>query len=172
MTHHLSDNGLVRPPFAEHPAIRLGLDARLLGVVLAVLGIPAAIISVLFVAGVSNLCNGLVLCSFPSVDVAGTTLLTVGWLVMTVGVAMMLSLAPGGRAVAVYGLVVAVVGDVVSLVGNIVFVGANSLYYRLGAGSIVIFLIWLVVAAILYYLVVTSRVAGEPREPAAEPPAT
>jgi hypothetical protein len=43
-----------------------------------------------------------------------------------------------------------------------VFVGANSLYYRLGDGSIVIFVFWLVVSAILYYLVVTSRPAGEP----------
>ena len=73
---------------------------------------------------------------------------------------------------AVYGLVVAAAGDVVSLVGNIVFVGANSLYYRLGDGSIVIFVFWLVVGAVLYYLVVTSRPAGEPPEPAGEPPAS
>jgi len=81
-----------------------------------------------------------------------------------VGVVMMLTLpgVAGSRAVAVYGLVLAAAGDVLSLVGNIVFVGANSLYYRLGDGSIVIFVFWLVVSAILYYLVVTSRPAGEP----------
>jgi hypothetical protein len=164
VTHHLSDNGLVRPPFAERPPIRVNLDARLLGLVLTILGIVAAVVSLLFVLGVSSLCNGLVLCSFPTLDVAGTVLLTAGWVVMTVGVVMMLTLpgVAGSRAVAVYGLVLAAAGDVLSLVGNIVFVGANSLYYRLGDGSIVIFVFWLVVSAILYYLVVTSRPAGEP----------
>ena len=44
--------------------------------------------------------------------------------------------------------------------------GANPLYYRgLGAGSIVIFIFWLVLAAFLYYLVVTSRPVGEPPTP-------
>ena len=170
MTHRLSDNALVRPPFAARPPIQLDLDARLLGLVLTVLGIVAAVVSLLYVVGVSNLCNGLVLCSVPTVNVAGTVLLTAGWVVMTVGVVMMLTRTGQGRAVAVYGLVLAAAGDVVSLVGNIVFVGANSLYYRLGAGSIVIFLIWLVVATVLYYLVVTGRFAGEPPEPAGAPP--
>ncbi len=171
MTHRLSDNGLVRPPFAARPPIRLNLDARLLGLVLTILGIIATVVSLLYVLGVSSLCNGLVLCSFPTVNVAGTVLLTAGWAVMTVGVVMMLTLTGGGRALAVYGVVAAALGDVVSLVGNIVFVGANSLYYRLGAGSIVIFVFWLIVAAILYYLVVTGRPAGEPADPAGEPPA-
>ena len=165
MTHRLSDNLLVKPPFAERPPIRLSVNSRLLGLVLTALGIVAAVFSLLFVFGVSSLCSGLVLCSFPTVDVAGTVLLTAGWVVMTIGVVMMLTLPGGGRAVAVYGLVVAVAGDLVSLIGNVVFVGANPLYYRLGAGSIVIFLFWLVAAALLYYAVVTSRPPGQPPAP-------
>jgi hypothetical protein len=166
MTHHLSDNGLVRPRFAERPPVRFDLDPRRMGVVLTILGIIAAVVSLLYVLGVSGLCNGKVICSFPTVNVAGTVLLTAGWVAMTVGVVMTLALTGGGRAVAVYGLVVAAAGDVVSLVGSIVFVGANPLYYRgLGAGSIVIFIFWLVLAAFLYYLVVTSRPVGEPPTP-------
>lgn len=171
MTRRLSDNGLVRPPFAERPPIRLHVDARQLGLVLTVLGIVAAVFSLLFGFGVSGLCNQVVLCSFPTVDVAGTVLLTLGWVLMTVGVVMMVTRTGGGRAVAVYGLAVAAAGDVVSLVGYLIFVGANPLYVRFGAGAVVIFVLWLVAAAILYYLVVTSRPAGEPPEPAVEPPA-
>jgi len=42
-------------------------------------------------------------------------------------------------------------------------VGANSLYYALGKGAITILIFWLVICAVFYFLVVTSRpVPGAP----------
>jgi uncharacterized membrane protein len=162
MPNHLSDNPLVRPPFADNPPIKLNLDARVLGLVLMILGIAATLTSLLFVVGVSNLCNNdLPLCSFPTVDVLGAVILLAGWLAATIGFALMYTLSPAGRVWAVYGLIVVVVGDILALVGNILFVSANSLYYSFGTGAIAIFVFWLVVGAVFYYLVVTSRSAGE-----------
>jgi hypothetical protein len=40
-------------------------------------------------------------------------------------------------------------------------VGANPLYYALGRGAIAIFIFWLLICAVLYFLVVTSRPAPE-----------
>ncbi len=89
----------------------------------------------------------------------GTIILMVGWVVATAGFALMFTLHPHGRAWAVYGLMLAAAGDILSFVGDVIFVGANSLYYALGKGAITILIFWLVICAVFYFLVVTSRPA-------------
>ena len=161
MPGRLRDNPLVRPPFAERPLAGVSFPSRGLGLVLMIVGTLAALVSLLFVTGVAGLCTGLSLCTFPTVDVLGTIVLMVGWIVAAAGFALMYSIHPHGRAWAVYGLLLAAIGDVLSFVGDIIFVGANPVYYALGKGAIVIFIFWLVLCAAFYYLVVTSRPAAE-----------
>jgi hypothetical protein len=157
MPNRLTHNPIVHPPFAE----RFNLPARTLGMVLMLVGTLAALVSLLFVTGVASLCNGLSLCSFPTVDVLGTALMMVGWVVAAAGFALMFGLHPHGKAWAVYGLLLAAIGDILSFVGDIIFVGANPLYYALGKGAIVIFIFWLVICAVFYSLVVISRTTVE-----------
>ena len=161
MPTRLRDNPIVRPFFAERPPSNLYFPSRGLGLVLMILGTIAAVVSLLFVTGVAGLCNGLSLCTFPTVDVLGTVVLMVGWVVATAGFALMLNAHPDGRAWAVYGLMLAAAGDILSFVGDVIFVGANPLYYALGRGAIAIFIFWLVICAVFYFLVVTSRPAPE-----------
>jgi len=156
----LRDNPIVRPFFAERAPSDLCFPSRGLGLVLMILGTFAAVVSLLFVTGVSGLCAPVAgPCTFPTVDVLGTTLLMVGWVVATAGFALMFTLHPHGRAWAVYGLMLAAAGDILSFVGDVIFVGANSLYYALGKGAITILIFWLVICAVFYFLVVTSRPA-------------
>ena len=159
MPNRLTDNPIVHPPFAGH----FNLPARTLGMVLMLVGTLAALVSLLFVTGVASLCNGLSLCSFPTVDVLGTALMMVGWVVAAAGFALMFGLHPHGKAWAVYGLLLAAIGDILSFVGDVIFVGANPLYYALGKGAIVIFIFWLVICAVFYSLVVISRTTVETR---------
>jgi hypothetical protein len=160
MANPLTSGALVRPGFADHPPLRLNVNARVLGLVMTVVGIAAIVLCVRFVAGVAGLCNGLSLCTFPTVDELGNVVLTLGWLVATVGFVLLATSAPSGPSWAVYGLLVVVVGDILSLVGDVIFVSANSLYYGIGPGAIVIFVFWLVVPVVAYYLVVISRAAA------------
>jgi len=160
----MTDNPIVHPFFAQRPPFDWALPARALARVLMIIGTLAALVSLLFVTGVAGLCSNLSLCSFPTVDVLGTAMMMVGWVVATAGFALMFLLHPHGRAWAVYGLMLAALGDVLSFVGDVIFVGANPLYYALGKGAIVIFIFWLVICAVFYYLVVTSR--PEPPPPA------
>jgi hypothetical protein len=159
MPSPLRVNPIVHPFFAGRSPFNI--SDRGLGLVLMIVGTLAALVSLLFVTGVAGLCSGLSLCSFPTVDVLGTTLMMVGWVVATAGFALMYLRHPHGRPWAVYGLMLAAVGDILSFVGDIIFVGANPLYYALGKGAIVIFIFWLVICAVFYYLVVTSRPAAE-----------
>jgi hypothetical protein len=163
MPNRLMVNPIVHPFFAKRSPFNL--NARTLGMVLMIVGTLAALVSLLFVTGVAGLCSGLSLCTFPTVDVLGTAIMMVGWVVATAGFALMFMLHPHGQAWAVYGLMLAAVGDVLSFVGDIIFVGANSLYYALGKGAIVIFIFWLVICAVFYYLVVTSRSEASPLVP-------
>jgi hypothetical protein len=157
----LRDNPIVRPFFAERAPSDLCFPSRGLGLVLMILGTFAAVVSLLFVTGVSGLCSGLSLCTFPTLDVLGTIVLMVGWVVATAGFALMFTLHPHGRPWAVYGLMLAAAGDILSFVGDVIFVGANPLYYALGKGAITIFIFWLVICAVFYFLVVTSQPAPE-----------
>jgi hypothetical protein len=161
MPDRLRNNPIVRPFFGVRPPLNFYFSSKGLGLVLMILGTIAAVVSLLFVTGVAGLCNGLILCTFPTVDVLGTVVLMVGWVVAAAGFALMFNRHPDGMPWAVYGLILAAVGDVLSFVGDIIFVGANPLYYALGKGAIVIFIFWLVICAVFYYLVVTSRPAAE-----------
>ncbi|MGP8161751.1 MAG: hypothetical protein ACLQGJ_11140 [Candidatus Dormibacteria bacterium] len=180
MLHRLRDNPLARPPFADRPLFGFEISAQSLGVVLSVLGIVALLISLLFVVGVSSLCNDLTVCSFPTVDLSGTAVQTVGWAVATGGFARMIALHPDGKLWAVYGLLLALVGALLSLLGDILFVGANPLYYALSWGALTFAAFWMVVCSLFYYLVVTSRfpvreapvpsaLAPDPQPPASVP---
>lgn len=162
MRHRLRDNPLVHPPFADRPPFGLTVSAQGLGLILSVLGVIAVLVSLLFATRVSGLCNDLPICSFPTVDLAGTAIQTGGWLVATLGFAGMLALRPDGKLWATYGVTLALLGALLSLLGDAVFVGANSLYYALGWGAISFAVFWLAVCSLFYYLVVISRFPGAP----------
>ena len=163
MPDRLMNNPIVRPFFGARPPLNFYFSSKGLGLVLMILGTIAAVVSLLFVTGVAGLCNGLILCTFPTVDVLGTVVLMVGWVVAAAGFALMFGLHPHGKAWAVYGLLLAAIGDILSFVGDVIFVGANPLYYALGKGAIVIFIFWLVICAVFYSLVVISRTTVETR---------
>ncbi|MBV9099859.1 MAG: hypothetical protein JOZ46_09085 [Candidatus Dormibacteraeota bacterium] len=151
-------NTLTDPPFAANPPVKLNVNAKILGLVLAILAVIGAVfiglleglISVFAFAGGFQLIWGL-----------GVIVGLIAYILAAIGGFQMYNLNRDGKRLVIYGIALGLLGALISLIGNIV---AYSGIYALGysaAGAIVGFIFALIIYGILYYLVVISRFPGE-----------
>jgi hypothetical protein len=139
-------NMLLNPPFAQNPPFNL--DAKILGIVVAVLSALGVLGSLLAILAL--LAGSTALAAAGFVGILGIAIIGV----LIGGVADVLSLVGGwqmyqgnaaGKRLVIYGLAIAFAGDVVTAFG----------YLRIGN-----VILPLIVTLILYYLVVISRFPG------------
>ena len=151
-------NTLTDPPFAANPPVKVNIDAKILGLVLAILAILAAILN-LFVGGLFSIfafAGG-----FAFVWFLGVLVALVGDVFIAIGGFRMYNGDRTGKVMVIYGLTLGVLGALVHLIGVII---AYSGIYAFGftpAGDIVGFIFWAIVYFILYYMVVISRFPGD-----------
>ena len=140
-------NMLLNPKFAQNPPFNL--DAKILGIVIAVLSALGLLGSLL--ALLALLAGSTALAAAGFVGIAFIAIIGV----LVGGVAELLSLLGGwqmyqgnvaGKRLVIYGLAIAFAGDVVTAFG----------YLRIGN-----VILPLIVTLVLYYLVVISRFPGE-----------
>ena len=142
-------DSLVNPPFATNPPIRISVDAKYIGLAVAILALPFALANsynlvVLLSAlnsGIQSINVGIWLLFFVDIVltlVAAVMALIGGW--------RMLRRDPAGKRLAIYGVGLAFLVE--ALIG-------------LGFGTGLSSIVRLVILAMLYYAVVVSRFAGE-----------
>jgi hypothetical protein len=137
---------LVNPPFANDPPVKLNLDAKVVGLVVAILaGIGAlfALLGLLALLGASAAATafaGIFFIAFIGVLVSG-----VADVIALVGGWQMYKGNESGKRLAIYGLAIAFVAEVIWMVG-----------FASGSG-----ILQLILLALLYYAVVVSRFPGQ-----------
>lgn len=159
-------NMLLDPPFATNPPVKLNIDAKILGLVLAILACIGALLALLagglfaafaFVGG------------FTLIWVLGSLVTIVGYIVGAVGGFQMFNGNRAGKQWLIYGLALGLLGAAINMIGTIIaYSGVSSICsayvvncgYSV-AGPIVGFIISAIVLFILYYLVVISRFPGD-----------
>jgi hypothetical protein len=142
-------NALTDPPFAADPPIKLNINGRVLGFVVGVGALLLGSMSVVSLFGVFGFCRNLSLdCSFPILGLVGFVSVLSGYALCVVGGFSMYGLSNEGKARAIYGLLLIAFGDLVGLIG----------YSGYGLGW---FIIHLLFALVVYYLIVISRFPGQ-----------
>lgn len=150
-------NALLEPGFAKDPPVKLNVNAKILGLVIAILAVIGAIFT-LFVGGLFSI--------FALVGGG----LTVIWLLgIIVGLGAEILGAVGGfqmyndnrdgKRLVIYGLALGIAGALVVLIGQFIAY-AGLLGYGAG-GAIVGLILDIIIYGIIWYLVVISRFPGE-----------
>ncbi|HYA00560.1 MAG TPA: hypothetical protein VEK76_09445 [Candidatus Binatia bacterium] len=147
-----SDNVLVRPPFAANPPVKLNVDAKILGLVIAILALVAALLT-LFAGGLLSLIG--FAGGFAPIWLLGVLVALVAEVMAAVGGFQMFNGNRRGRNLVIYSLAIAAGGAVLAAVGQIIAYSGLILYSS--AGPIVGLIIDLIIYGVLYYLVVISR---------------
>ncbi|MBJ7610362.1 MAG: hypothetical protein JF887_13165 [Candidatus Dormibacteraeota bacterium] len=152
-------NSLVEPGFAKDPPVKLNVNAKILGLVLLILGALGILLDILGLITVLGFCGSFSVygaCSFPIIWTIGNLVALVAAVLVTAGGYRMYQENPQGKEWVVYGLVIRFVGAVISLIGNLT---AYSGLVGVSFGGAVIFglIINLIFFVIIYYLVVVSR---------------
>jgi hypothetical protein len=154
-------NTLLDPPFAANPPVKLNVDAKILGLVLGILALIAAV----FVGLIGGLLSifSLAAGGFGGLWLIGTLVALVGYIMSAVAGLQMYGGNRAGKNLMIYGLLVLFVGAVVGAIGRIVayagIIGFGA-GYALG-GAIVGLILDVIIYGILYYLVVISRFPGD-----------
>jgi hypothetical protein len=149
-------NPLVNPSFANNPPVKLNVNARLLGLVIAILACVGLLLS-LFAGGLLSIIS--FAGGFAPIWFLGVLVAVVAEALGAVGGFQMYRLNPGGKTLVISGLALGLAGGVVSLVGEIMAY-SGALSYGAG-GAIVGLLLDLIVYGVIYYLVVISRFPNE-----------
>lgn len=137
---------LVNPPFANDPPVKLNLDAKVVGLVVAILaGIGAlfALLGLLALLGASAAATafaGIFFLAFIGVIVSG-----VADVIALVGGWQMYKGNESGKRLAIYGLAISFVAEVIWMFG---FASSSAI-------------LQLILLALLYYAVVVSRFPGQ-----------
>jgi hypothetical protein len=142
-------NSLLNPSWAQNPPVKLDINAKILGIVIAVLsalGVLGSLLALLGLLGGSALLAAAGFGGILFIAIIGTLVGGVADLLSLVGGWQMYQGNVAGKRLVIYGLALALAGDVVSGFG----------YLRIGN----VILPLLVILAI-YYLVVISRFPGE-----------
>ena len=135
---------LVNPPFANDPPVKMELDAKVVGIVVAIL----AAISILFglsalfvILGFGSLLaySGLFALAFVAVAVG-----LVADVMAVIGGWQMYQASPAGKRLAIYGVALAFIAALISVVA-----------FSFGSG-----LVQLIILALVYYAIVVSRFPG------------
>ncbi len=133
---------LVNPPFANDPPVKVKFDAKVIGLIVAILAGIGALLSALALLGLLRL--GAALSAFGGIFVLaliGVTLTLVGDVMAAIGGWQMYQGNESGKRLAIYGLALAFVAEIIQMIG-------------FSAGSAILSLILL---AVLYYAIVVSR---------------
>jgi hypothetical protein len=151
-----SRNLLTNPSFKDSPPVRLNVNAKILGLVIAILACIGALLS-LFAGGLLSIIG--FVGGFAPIWFLGVLVAIAGEVLGAVGGFQMFSLKPGGKNLVIYGLALGMAGAVLSLVGEIM---AYSGLLGYGAsGAIVGLVLDAIVYGTIYYLVVISRFPSE-----------
>ena len=159
-------NALLSPPFLKDPPIKVNINAKVLGIVIAVvygLGLLLSLASIQVVFGVSNaFCNNPYFntyanCGIHPLALLGFLAAAAGNVLSLIGGIQMWQLKIKGKEWVIYGLILGLLGSLIESVG----------YY--GGFGITGFIFAVVIAAAIYYTVVISRFPGEPPLVAAGP---
>lgn len=143
---------LLNPPFAKDPPVKLDIPAKTLGLVYAILGAIGTLFGVFGLLGITALAA---IAGLGALVIIGTLIGLIGTAVAAWGGYRMYQEDRGGKSLVIYGLALNAVGALVVALSTAGIAG------------------WVVNAAItvvLYYLVIISRFAGEPKLVSTVPP--
>jgi hypothetical protein len=163
-------NQLVEPPFAANPPVKVNVNAKILGLVIAILAALGALFTVFGVIALINVNSALnslnQFCRAYGTDCGSNIAIAglIGYIVIlaadilaAVGGYRMYQLNRQGKEWVIYALILNVIGSLITTIG----------YGGYGIGS---FIFSLILNFVIYYLVVVSRFPGE--APLAPPSAT
>jgi hypothetical protein len=151
-------NALTDPPFAANPPVKVNIDAKILGLVIAILAILGAILN-LFVGGLFSIfafAGG-----FAFVWFLGVLIALIADIVGAIGGFRMYNADRTGKVLVIYGLALGVLGSLVHLIGILI---AYSGIYAFGftpVGDIIGFIFTAIIYFLVYYIVVISRFPGD-----------
>lgn len=131
-------DSLVNPPFANDPPIKVNLDAKVVGLVVAILaglGALLALLGLIGLLGVSGFAGIFI------IALIGVIANLVADVMMAIGGWQMYKGNESGKRLAIYGLAIAFVAEVVQMIG---FGTASGL-------------VPLILLALFYYAIVVSR---------------
>ena len=146
-------NTLVHPPFAQNPPVKLNIDAKILGIIIAVLSALAILFGLgglLAVLGLGALLAPAGAAGWLPLAFIGLVVVLISDVISLMGGWQMYQGNAAGKRLVIYGLAIAFLGEIVYGIG----------YVSLGGVILPI-----IVIAIIYYLVVISRVPGEQAVP-------
>jgi hypothetical protein len=133
---------LVNPPFANNPPVKLNLDAKVVGLVVAILGGLGALFTLL--ALLSLLGFGAALAAFGGIfllALIGVILNLVADVMAAIGGWQMYQGNESGKRLAIYGLAIAFVAEIIQMIG---FSSSSAI-------------VPLILMALVYYAIVVSR---------------
>jgi len=133
---------LVNPPFANDPPVKLNLDAKVVGLVVAILGGLGALFAFVGLLGLLGL--GAALAGFAGIfflALIGVILNLVADVMAALGGWQMYQGNESGKRLTIYGLAIAFLAEIVQIIG-------------FSSGSAIVPLILL---ALVYYAIVVSR---------------
>ncbi|MCA1616994.1 MAG: hypothetical protein LC729_00015 [Acidobacteria bacterium] len=154
MSVQLNKETLLDPPFTKDPPLKVNINAKTLGLVLAILSAIVLLfgvlaLPVLFAASAVGAALGVPVAQIFVLVLLGTVISLLGTVLVAWGGYRMYREDRGGKALVIYGLALHVVGGLVSALGG------------LSASAIVGWIVGTAVTFCLYYLVVVSRFPGE-----------
>lgn len=133
---------LVNPPFAKNPPVKLNLDAKVVGLVVAILGGLGALF--VFLALLGLLGYGAGLSAFAGIfflALISVILNLVADVMAAIGGWQMYQGNESGKRLAIYGLAIAFVADIIQMIG---FSSSSAI-------------VPLILLALVYYAIVVSR---------------
>lgn len=133
---------LVSPPFASNPPVKVNLDAKVVGLVVAILAGLGALFSLLGLLGLLGAASAL--STFGGIyllALLGVLVNLVADVMATIGGWRMYQGNENGKRLAIYGLAIAFIAEIIQMIG---FASASAI-------------VPLILLALLYYAVVVSR---------------
>jgi hypothetical protein len=137
---------LVNPPFASDPPVKLNVDAKVVGIVVAILAAIGGLLSLFGLLGLLGV--GAALTAFGGIfafALIGIAANLVADVMMALGGWQMYQGNESGKRLVIYGLAIAFLAQIVLLLG---YAASSSI-------------LQLIVLAIIYYVVVVSRFPGQ-----------
>jgi hypothetical protein len=151
-------NMLTDPKFAANPPVKLNIDAKILGLVIAILAVIGAIFT-LFLGGLLTLIG--FVGGVAPIWLLGTLIALAAEVLAAIGGFQMYQLNRRGKILVIYALALGLLGAVLVVIGQIMaYSGFGYLGYGAG-GAIFGLIIDVIVYGIIYYLVVISRWPGD-----------
>jgi hypothetical protein len=134
---------LVNPPFANDPPVKVNLDAKVVGLVVAILAGLGALFSLLGLLGLlgASAVAGSAFAGIFFLALIGVLVNLVADVMATIGGWQMYQGNESGKRLAIYGLAIAFFAEIIQMIG---FASASAI-------------VPLILLALMYYAVVVSR---------------